>query len=149
MKRVAKVLVLLAVLGVWCCFPVGEVMAEAGGVDDMPVVAAKEKEKEKSKDGSDDLCDKVTDSVLRQTLGCGNSKTAPGLAKVLVNSAIGVAGIVAVGAIVYGGVVYVSSAGDPAKAKRGRDVLLYSVVGLVVAGLAYAIVNFVLKSVFT
>ena len=36
--------------------------------------------------------------------------------------------------------------GDPARIKRGKDVVLYSVIGLILVVLAYAIVNFVMNS---
>lgn len=55
-------------------------------------------------------------------------------------------GIVAVIAIVIGGIMYAASAGDPGKAKAAKDTILYAVIGLIVAILAYAIVNFVIGS---
>ena len=66
----------------------------------------------------------------------------------IINVIIGVLGIVAVAVIVLGGVSYTTSAGDPGKTKKAKDTILYGIVGLVVALLAYAIVNFVLSSVF-
>ena len=50
--------------------------------------------------------------------------------------------------MIVGGINMATSQGDPAKVKKGRDTLLYGVIGLVVALLAFAIVNFVLKNVF-
>lgn len=54
-------------------------------------------------------------------------------------------GIVAVIAIIIGGFVYVTSNGDAAKIKKAKDIILYAVIGLVVALLAFAIVNFVIQ----
>jgi multisubunit Na+/H+ antiporter MnhB subunit len=48
--------------------------------------------------------------------------------------------------IILGGVQYTTSSGDPAKVKKAKDTILYGIIGLVVALLAYAIVNFVLSS---
>jgi hypothetical protein len=45
--------------------------------------------------------------------------------------------------IIYGGIRYTTSAGDSSHVKAAKDTILYAVVGLVVAILAYAIVNFV------
>jgi multisubunit Na+/H+ antiporter MnhB subunit len=45
--------------------------------------------------------------------------------------------------MVYGGFTYLTAQGDPSKAKRGRDVILYGLVGLAVTLLAFAIVAFV------
>jgi len=55
-------------------------------------------------------------------------------------------GFVCVGGIVYGAVVYTTSAGDPEKVKRAKNAILYSIVGLVVTVLAFTIVNFVIGS---
>ena len=67
---------------------------------------------------------------------------------VIINVILGLLGLVAVIFIILGGVSFVTSSGDPAKVKRAKDTILYGVIGLVVALLAYAIVNFVLSSVF-
>lgn len=68
------------------------------------------------------------------------------ITKQIINVIIAVLGIVAVIVIVLGGVSYVTSQGDPAKTKKAKDTILYGIIGLVVALLAYAIVNFVLAS---
>ena len=66
----------------------------------------------------------------------------------IINVVLGVLGIVAVVIIILGGVQYTTSAGDPGKVKKAKDTILYGIVGLIVALLAFAIVNFVLSSVF-
>ena len=45
--------------------------------------------------------------------------------------------------IVIAGQRYVTAGGDSAKIKQAKDMILYAVVGIVVAGLAWAIINFV------
>ena len=50
--------------------------------------------------------------------------------------------------IVMGGISFATSQGDTAKVAKARNTILYGVVGLVVALLAFAIVNFVLNSIF-
>ena len=64
----------------------------------------------------------------------------------IINIVIGVIGFVAVAMTIYGGVQYTTSAGDPGKVKKAKDTIMYGIVGLVVAILAFAIVNFVLSS---
>lgn len=54
-------------------------------------------------------------------------------------------GVISVIMIIVGGIFYTLSGGDASKIKRAKDTVLYSVIGLVVALLAYAIVNFVLN----
>lgn len=61
---------------------------------------------------------------------------------------LAVLGIVAVIMVIIGGVNYLTSQGDPTKTKKGRDTILYGIIGLIIALLAYAIVNFVLDNVF-
>ncbi|MBQ3309964.1 hypothetical protein IJG73_00780 [Candidatus Saccharibacteria bacterium] len=68
------------------------------------------------------------------------------ISQTIINVIIAVLGIVAVIVIVLGGVNFVMSQGDPAKTKKAKDTILYGIIGLVVALLAYAIVNFVLAS---
>ena len=53
-------------------------------------------------------------------------------------------GIIAVVMVILGGVSYATSQGDPGKVKKGKDTILYGIIGLVIAILAFAIVNFVL-----
>lgn len=64
----------------------------------------------------------------------------------IINIVIGVVGFAAVAMTIYGGVQYTTSAGDPGKVKKAKDTIMYGIVGLVVAILAFAIVNFVLSS---
>ena len=64
----------------------------------------------------------------------------------ILTAVIGIVGILAVIMIVYGGIQYTMSAGDAGKVKKAKDTILYGVIGLIVALLAFAIVNFVLGS---
>lgn len=56
-----------------------------------------------------------------------------------------VVGAVSVIMIIVGGIKYVTSNGDASKVKSAKDTVMYSVAGVVVALLAYAIVSFVLR----
>ena len=76
-----------------------------------------------------------------------NSNNLMGTINVIINVIIGVIGFVAVVVIILGGVQYTTSAGDPGKVKKAKDTILSGIVGLVIALLAYAIVNFVLSSI--
>jgi len=48
-------------------------------------------------------------------------------------------------AIIIGGVQYITSLGDEQKTARAKMIILYSVVGLIVVGLAAVTVNFVVN----
>jgi len=64
----------------------------------------------------------------------------------IIQVTIGVLALVAVIVIIFAGVQYTTSAGDTGKVKKAKDSILYGIVGLVIAILAFAIVNFVLSS---
>ncbi len=55
-------------------------------------------------------------------------------------------GALAVIMIIYSGIRYTTSAGNPAGVTAAKNSLIYSVVGLVVAILAYAIVKYIVTS---
>ena len=61
----------------------------------------------------------------------------------LVNLLLYVLGVISVVVIIIGGIKFTTSDGDPGKIKSARETILYAVVGLVVAVLAWSIVNFV------
>jgi len=63
----------------------------------------------------------------------------------IVNVLLFVIGALAVVMIIVSGILYVISSGDAGKVARAKNTLLYAVVGLIVAFLAYAIVNWVFK----
>ncbi len=65
----------------------------------------------------------------------------------IVNVIIGVLGIIAVVVIIYGGVQYMTSAGDAGKVKKAKDTILYGVIGLSISVLAFAIVNFIIGNI--
>lgn len=66
----------------------------------------------------------------------------------VINVLLGVIGFIAVIMIILGGINYTTSQGDATKVKKAKDTILYGIIGLVVALLAYALVNFVLANVF-
>lgn len=55
-----------------------------------------------------------------------------------------VAGIVAVITIIIGGIMYATSSGDSGSVSKAKNMILYSIVGLVVVLSAFAITNFVI-----
>lgn len=66
----------------------------------------------------------------------------------IINVALYIIGFVAVVMLILGGFQYTTSSGDASKVTKAKNTILYGIIGLVVAILAYAIVNFVLASVF-
>ena len=100
-------------------------------------------------DAAKNVCDDA-DATMKEVLGCKDEQKKATVGTVInawiavVLSFVGVAAIVM---IVIGGVFYTKSMGDPGKAKRARDTIIYGVVGLIVALLAYAIVALVTENI--
>lgn len=65
----------------------------------------------------------------------------------ILNAIIGVLGIVCVIVMIIGGITYMTSSGDTEKVKKGRNTILYGLIGLVICALAFAIVNFVIVNI--
>ena len=61
-----------------------------------------------------------------------------------VNVLLFLAAAIAVLIIIIGGIRYIISTGDAARIKQAKDTIFYAIMGLIVAILAYAIVNFVI-----
>lgn len=65
----------------------------------------------------------------------------------LVNWVIGISGVVAVVFVVYGGISYMTSAGDPTKLKQAKNMILYALIGLAIVALAEVITAFVTSTI--
>lgn len=78
------------------------------------------------------------------TDGNRDGRTLGGFVKAIVNVLLFIIGAIAVIMIVVGGIKYTTSNGDSAGITSAKNTILYAVVGLVIALMAYAIVNFVL-----
>jgi hypothetical protein len=74
----------------------------------------------------------------------GNNISLATRIKTIVNVLLYVLGAIAVIMIVVGGIRYVVSAGESSQISAAKNTILYAIVGLIIAILAYAIVNFVL-----
>lgn len=91
----------------------------------------------------------VDESVL-QAAGCsgptGKHKNISELANTIINVAMSLAGIVAVGALILAGQRYIAAGGDAAKIASAKRTIVYAIVSLVISFLAFAIVKFVITS---
>lgn len=81
----------------------------------------------------------------------GNDQTNQGNADTVItnviNAVIGVLGLVCVIVMIVGGVTYMTSGGDAGKVKKGKDTILYGLIGLVVCALSFVLVNFVIVNI--
>lgn len=93
-------------------------------------------------DSAADLIKQGADSTGQQ-----DSRSAGDIAKDVVNIMFFIVGIMAVIMIIWGGIRYVLSAGNSAALTSAKNTIMYAVIGLIVAILAYTIVNFVINTV--
>lgn len=63
------------------------------------------------------------------------------------NTILYVVGVISVIMLVWGGLRYILSGGDNKKVTDAKNTILYAIIGLIIAVLAFAIVNFVLNAI--
>ena len=94
--------------------------------------------------GTFDACKHV---VSGKTAVCsGDSKNATDIAKNIISILLWVVGIAAVIVIIYAGITFITAAGNPSAITRAKTMIIYAIIGLAVAILSYAIVNFVINT---
>ena len=73
--------------------------------------------------------------------------TGPGgVFQTITNVLLFIIGAISVIMLIIGGIRYVVSGGDSSAVTSAKNTILYAIVGIIVALLAYALVNFVLTS---
>ena len=76
--------------------------------------------------------------------GCDQGQTP--IFTIVTNVLLFIIGAVSVIMLIIGGFRYVTSQGDQTQVQSAKNTILYSIIGIVVAILAYAAVNFVISS---
>ncbi len=125
MKKIKNVIILCGFLLTFCFTLVPLVPTTAGAVNVF----------------SDACADGSTDAICADTTGKGLNTTI----KTIINILLYILGAVAVIVIIIAGIMYIISVGDPNAVNKAKNTLLYAVIGLIVAIIAYAIVNFVIQ----
>lgn len=72
---------------------------------------------------------------------------ASGVFTRITNTVLLAVGLISVIMLVVGGLRYVISGGDSKKVTDAKNTIMYAIIGLIIAILAYAIVNFVISAV--
>jgi lysylphosphatidylglycerol synthetase-like protein (DUF2156 family) len=70
-----------------------------------------------------------------------------GIITSITNTLLYIAGALAVIMIIYGGLRYATSAGNATSISAAKNTILYAIVGLIIAFLAFAAVNWVLTAI--
>jgi len=64
-----------------------------------------------------------------------------------INGVLGLVGSIALAMFIYGGFTWMLSQGKPEAVNKGKGILIWSIIGMVVIFAAYAIIQFVFKNV--
>lgn len=83
-------------------------------------------------------------SALPNPLGTTNINE---FAARIINYILGLVGTISLVLFIYGGLIWMTSAGSADKVKKGRDVLVWAVIGMAVVFLSYMMVKFVMQGV--
>ncbi len=96
-------------------------------------------------DEMNSICDRPgeVDPALFEAAGC-NAKTTV-IKNIIkgIHTVIGSVALIAIIMIVFAGQRFLVANGDPGKIKAAKDMILYAVVAVIVALLAFAITNFI------
>lgn len=88
--------------------------------------------------------DAVSTYLAKVTVDLPQNKADVGTLQNVFNVALALAGAIAIAFIVFGGIKYTLSLGEPGKVKAARDAILYACIGLVVVMLSFVLVNYVI-----
>ena len=65
----------------------------------------------------------------------------------LTNWLLGFVSLIGVLVVIWGGVNYLTSAGNEDQVRTAKDIIKYGLMGIVIAGLAYAVVNVIVTTI--
>ena len=88
--------------------------------------------------------DSITKGINTTTNAANSGKDFNGVIDTVINTMLFIVGILSVAMIIYSGIRYVTAHGDKSQIESAKNTLIYSIVGLVIAIVAYAVVNWVL-----
>ena len=89
----------------------------------------------------------IKDQVTTSQGGTGASGNLQSSVGTIINFVTGFFAVIAVIAIIIGGVQYMTSTGDAPKVQKAKNTILYAVIGLIIVILAFVIVNWVINMV--
>lgn len=72
---------------------------------------------------------------------------ANGVFTQITNTILYAVGVISVIMLIWGGLRYVTSGGDSKKVTDAKNTIMYAIIGLIIAILAFAVVNFVINAI--
>ena len=88
----------------------------------------------------------LTPVNLENPLGLSNP-TPQTLLGTIIKAVLGIVGSLALVMFIYGGVTWMLAAGNAERVTKGKNILIWATIGLVVIFSAYALVTFVFKGI--
>lgn len=82
----------------------------------------------------------IASAGIQNPVGCRDIPECLGR---VIQWVLGLVGVLALAGIVYGGFLYITSGGNQDRIEEGKRAVFYSIVGVVIVGLAYAILAFI------
>lgn len=76
----------------------------------------------------------------------GQGDDIPTLVGNVINYVLGIMGVLALVMFIYGGMTWMTSEGVPDKIRKGKDTLVWSILGLALIFFSYALLDFVLQA---
>ncbi|MFH1744618.1 MAG: pilin [bacterium] len=83
-------------------------------------------------------------TALRNPLG---STDIPTLIGKVINSLLGIVGSIALLMFIYGGVVWMTASGNSQSVEKGRNIIMWAVIGLIVIFSSYGLVKFIIEGI--
>ena len=93
-----------------------------------------------------DSRDEAQNGAKLANSGGGSNQNLPDIITTIINVMLFIAAALAVIMIIYGGIRYITAHGDEKQVKVAKDTIVYSVAGLIIAILAYALVTFIFNT---
>ena len=84
--------------------------------------------------------------TLTDPLG-GKGQDPNTLIRTIISAVLGIVGSLALLMFIYGGLTWMTAAGGKEKIQKGKDILVWATVGLIIIFMSYAIVRFVLEKI--
>lgn len=75
-----------------------------------------------------------------------NNRDIPTLAGDIIKYILGIVGVLALVMFIYGGITWMTSAGSAEKVKKGKDTIVWAILGLAFVFFSYAILDFILRA---
>lgn len=89
-------------------------------------------------------CVPAADGGLPNPLSASDLPTIIGI---VLRSAFGLLGSLALAMFIYGGFLWLTSGGSPERIEKGKNTMIWAVLGVAVAFTAYAVVDFVIGAI--